>query len=243
MVRIGPIGGGDDGDSDGGTSDERQALLWLDSDGDGIINAEELKAALRADFARATKAVLKLQPGQFTSGAKEVLEGKGLWEQIASIPAGVSRAVYNWVTGFVWSVVKPLYKALYYVPILLVGAVSVVFLGSDRTLKDTVEGVPGLADIPVLLSQWLIGAAQPLAQSILDTVTSINQGIVVATTTNTGLAAAPLLAGVQIIELGVMLYLLWAGVQLASSIPGVATLFAAGNVATRPFRAAWEALR
>lgn len=161
---------------------------------------------------------------------------EGLGSKIAGAIGAGFGAIKRWVKDFVWGIVIPIYRGFYWIPIILVGTVAVVFLGTDRELG-LAGGWPGIADIPLLISSTLIDGVEPAATMILDSVGSINAELVLAVTDNTGLAAFPLLALIQFVELVVLFYLLVSGVRMARSLPGASTLVAGIDVATRPLRA------
>ena len=141
-------------------------------------------------------------------------------------------------------VATPIFKGFYWLLIAGAAAIGALFLGSDLTLSKTVEGFPGLADLFPLLATWIIQATAPLGDSILTAIMGINVTLVNGVTANTGVLAAPLLVLLQVLELGVLFYLLWAGAQLASGLPVVGTpLSAVGAIVTRPFTALAEMIR
>lgn len=132
---------------------------------------------------------------------------------------------------------RPLFRGFFLIPAALVGAVGWVFLGGDRALTSTVQGFPGLADIPILLKTWLIGALEPIGSSFLAVIREINVSLV-TTLVNEGGALAPvLLTALQAVELGILVYVLWAGWQLVGTVPYVGPpLTALTTIVTRPIR-------
>lgn len=159
-------------------------------------------------------------------------------DAVGSAGSQVAGAIKGWVRKFVWDIVVPIFKGFYIIPLVLVGVIAFVFLGGDRALKETVEGFPGLADIPVLVATWIIQATAPIGDAILATAWTINVNLVNAVTHQTGIAAAPLLVLLQSVELGVLAYLLWAGFQAAGAVPIVGPVIEAGTeIVGRPFKA------
>lgn len=150
----------------------------------------------------------------------------------------ISSIVDRAVDAVVEQLFRPLFKGLYIIPLALVGLVAWIFLGGDRALKETVEGFPGLADIPVLLATWLVAALEPIGSGILTTISAANLSMVTAIADQSSILTMPLLFTLQAIELGLLLYGIWAGIRLFEAVPVVGEpLVAIGDIATKPFRA------
>ncbi len=215
----------------------------LDPNDDGRITRSEIHAAVKKKGESFVLVTLNVTGGYraLTEGARRYLDTHmSSWgEKLNS----AINAVKEWVLDFVWGLVKSLYRAIYFIPIFLVAVVGSVFYGTDLELKDTVSGFPGLGDLPIFAANILVRAGQRVGWPILQTVRKINAGIVSTILQETGPLAVFFLAAIQILEIGILLYLLWAGATMASSIPGVATLVAATRVVLKPFTKAYEAVR
>lgn len=157
--------------------------------------------------------------------------------------AQLINSLKKWVLDFVWGIIRSIYKGFYYLAIALVSVVGVLFFGTDHSIEKTVEGMPGLGDLPILLVNVPIRALAPIGEMIIGTVQNINNSLVVTITAQGGPLTAPILAAIQIAEIGLLFYLVWVGATFAATIPGVATLVAGAKVALRPFKAAVEVIR
>lgn len=132
----------------------------------------------------------------------------------------VSDPVGTAVDAVINTIITPLYKGFYLLFAILVALVGVLFLGTDLALGSEVVGFPGLADVPVLVANMAIDALAPVGSTALDGIRGINVQLISVVTGNTGVAAAPLLAALQAIELGVLLYLLMFGYEtMRSAVP------------------------
>jgi len=147
-------------------------------------------------------------------GAEDIADGIGdtVGDAAESLdPRQIIQEIKDWV----WGLFRDLYSGLMYLPVLLVTVVGAIFLGSDLELARSVEGVPGLADVPILFAELTIDPLQPIGESILKAVRQTNADIVAMVTENTGLAAAPLLGLVQVAELLLLAGLFYGGTSLA----------------------------
>jgi hypothetical protein len=156
----------------------------------------------------------------------------------------IATAAVKAAMSIVWGLFRDLFTGLYIIPLAMVGLIGWVFLGSDRSLQRTVEGFPGIGDLPILVATYVIEAAEPVGTLILTTISETNYALVSSLTGGTGILTMALVFVVQVVELGVLVYALWAGAQFASAVPYVGpALTASGAVVTKPFRMVMEVIR
>lgn len=212
----------------------------IDSDGDGKITTGEIRSYLRENGGLSLSTDLSASDAEPTEAANKWLKANlGTISLVVDIVLGFISDLKDWV----WGIIRDMYKGFYFIPVAIVSIIGAMFLGGDLAVREQVTGFPGFADMPVLVANIFVAAGETVATPILEVVTGTNLMLVETVTAEAEFLAAPLLAGIQIVEIGVLLYLLWTGVTLASSIPGVATVVAAGRVAAKPFRVALEAIR
>lgn len=218
-----------------------------DRDGDGQITVEELidieeiaRTSTRpARYLRNAIAKARGEGARLTQGARNYFYADPIQEAGQTVDDVLSSigSLANFVVNTVMSrVVKPLFTAFYWVPVVLAAVVSMLFWGQDLALEERVQGWPGIADLPIAVSNLIHDATAPIGSSILVFVRSTNRTLVLTFIQEGGGLAPVLIAGLGMLELGILVALLWSGVQLAGSLPVVSTLVAGGKVVTRPFR-------
>jgi len=186
-----------------------------DSDGDGIVTLEELKSFLSRNEDRPEYAneQLKRDDLVFTKEARDY---------IVESARDAINDTSDWVTENVLqpvldTFIKPIYRALFIISVTVVGFTGAIFLGPDKTLGNvSIEDIPGLAEIPLWVTSILIDNSEPFADAILKAVLKTNQELVGAAL-GTGPLAPVALTVLQMIELGLVIYLALMLVETAKS--------------------------
>jgi hypothetical protein len=173
----------------------------IDEDGDGKIQADEIKKWWNSDSTTdAQRRFAQNIPGfKLTEDA---------WNFISSQEATqtVGKTADRIIEIVIEDIVKPLFTGFWRLSILLVGVVGVVFLGENGKVG-LGPGLPGIADLPLILSTALIEATEPVGETVLLTISGFNADIVSALE-GAGLAQFPVLVVVQFAELTLVVFVL-----------------------------------
>lgn len=121
------------------------------------------------------------------------------------------------VTWFWVTFVRPLVDAILAAGALIIGAVQLIFLGSDGQVGT--DGQLGLADILLFVVESVLAATAPAFDAVIGVLGEFNATIATVAA-DAGLAGPPIAAALWTLEVGVGLWLLWAVVRVVD-IPGI----------------------